>query len=96
MRTTKVVTISLPAETLATAQRIAAEEQRTMSELVREALRVYQREREEWADMLAYGKAKGKQLGIRNEQDVVRIIREERQKRTRKTAELAKVAVSGK
>lgn len=96
MRTTKVVTISLPAETLALAQRIAEEEQRTMSELMREALRVYQREREEWADMLAYGKAKGEQLGIRNEQDVVRIIREERRKRTQEAAKSAKVAVSGK
>ena len=46
MRTTKVVSISLPAETLAAAQKMAAKEQRTMSELMREAFRVYQREHE--------------------------------------------------
>ena len=91
MRTTKVVSISLPAETLAAAQRMAAEEQRTMSELMREAFRVYQRERKELADMFAYGERKGKELGIRSEQDVVRIIREERQNRTREAAKAAAI-----
>ena len=93
MRTTKVVTISLPAEMLAAAQRMAQEEQRTMSELMREAFRVYQRERQEWAELFAVGERAGKKAGIRNEQDVVRIIREERRKRTR---EAAKAAGSGK
>lgn len=89
MRTTKVVSISLPVEMLAAAQKIAKEEQRTMSELMREALRVYQRERLEWADIYAYGEAKGRQLGIRDEQNVVRIVRSERQKRTKKAAQSA-------
>ena len=61
-------------------------------ELMREAFRVYQREQKELADMYAYGERKGKKLGIRSEQDVVRIIREEREKRTRETA---KAAASG-
>ena len=93
MRTTKVVTISLPAETLAAAQRMAGEDQQTISELMRAAFRAYQRERQEWADIFAYGEQQGKKAGIRNEQDVVRIVREERRKRTR---EAAKAAVSGK
>ncbi|MBL0157449.1 MAG: ribbon-helix-helix protein, CopG family [Bryobacterales bacterium] len=93
MRTTKVVTISLPAETLAAAQKMAAEEQRTMSELMREAFRVYQRDREKWADIFAYGEQQGKKAGVRTEEDVVRIVREERRKIAQ---EAAKAAVSGK
>jgi hypothetical protein len=45
MRNTKVVSISMPAEMLKAAEIMAKQENRTMSELVREALRVYQRER---------------------------------------------------
>ena len=45
MRNTKVVSISLPAEMLEAAETLAKQENRTMSELMREALRVYQRER---------------------------------------------------
>ena len=96
MRTTKVVTISLPAETLAAAQRMAQEEQRTMSELMREAFRVYQRDRQEWAELFAVGERAGKKAGIRNEQDVVRIVREERRKIAQEAAEAAKAAGSGK
>ena len=46
MRTTKSVTISLPPAQLKTAERLAKKENRTMSELFREALRRY--EQEEW------------------------------------------------
>jgi metal-responsive CopG/Arc/MetJ family transcriptional regulator len=45
MRNTKVVSISLPAEMLEAAEIMAKRENRTMSELIPEALRVYQRER---------------------------------------------------
>ncbi len=93
MRSTKVVSISLPLETLAAAQLIAREEQRTMSELMREALRAYQRERREWDEIFALAAQKGREAGVRTEQDVVRIIRSERRKRTRAAA---KGVVSGK
>jgi CopG family transcriptional regulator/antitoxin EndoAI len=79
MRNTKVVSISLPAEMLEAAEHLAKQENRTMSELVREALRVYQRERQAWQGIFAYGQANAKRLGIRDEEDVVRIIREYRQ-----------------
>jgi metal-responsive CopG/Arc/MetJ family transcriptional regulator len=81
MRNTKVVSISLPAEMLKAAEIMAQQEKRTMSELVREALRVYQRERLAWQDIFAYGEANAKRLGIKNEQDVVRMVRESRQQR---------------
>ena len=51
MRNTKVVSISLPAEMLEAAEIMARQENRTMSELMREALRVYQRERRAWQDV---------------------------------------------
>lgn len=41
MRTTKTISISLPPKQLKAAERIAKRENRTMSELVREALRRY-------------------------------------------------------
>ena len=47
MRTTKSITISLPPEQLRIAERLAKKENRTMSELFREALRRY-RQQEEW------------------------------------------------
>jgi hypothetical protein len=42
MRTTKTISISLPPKQLRAAERIAKRENRTMSELVREALRRYE------------------------------------------------------
>ena len=42
MRTTKVLSVSLPPEMLSRAEQLARDEDRTMSELVREALRSYE------------------------------------------------------
>jgi Arc/MetJ-type ribon-helix-helix transcriptional regulator len=64
---------------LAQAERRARKEHRTMSELIREALRRYQRERE-WEEINAYGAAKARSLGI-GERDVVGVIRQFRKER---------------
>jgi hypothetical protein len=61
---------------------MAKQENRTMSEFMREALRVDQRERLAWQDIFAYGEANAKKLGIKNEQDVVRMVRESRRQRS--------------
>jgi len=85
MRTTKIVSISLPAAMLTEAEALAKEENRTMSELVREALRAYKRERAAWGGLLAYGK--GRPRAVSTEADAVRAVREVRQNRRRvKTA----------
>ena len=81
MRNTKVVSISLPAEMLEAAEIMARQESRTMSELMREALRVYQRERQAWQGVFAHGEANARRLGVRNEQDVVRMVRESRRQK---------------
>lgn len=79
MRTTKVVSITLPPAMMAAAERLARKEHRTISELFREALRRYQRERE-WDEINAYGRAKAREAGIR-EEDVVGLVKQVRRER---------------
>ena len=74
MRNSKVVSITLPPNMAAEAEELAKQEKRTMSELMREAFRRYQRQRE-WDEANAYGRAKAKEKGI-TEADVVRLIKE--------------------
>ena len=81
MRNTKVLSISLPTKMLEAAELMAKQEDRTMSELMREALRAYQRERRTWQDIFVYGEANAKRLGIKEEQDVVRMVRQSRQQK---------------
>jgi CopG family transcriptional regulator/antitoxin EndoAI len=77
MRTTKVVSITLPPAMFEEAQALAKQENRTMSELVREALRRYERERFfERARVLM--KPAADRLGIQNEDDVVELVRQVR------------------
>ena len=78
MRVAKRVSITLPPDLLVKAQEAAVREHRTMSELFREALRHYisqkpQANRETWNELLAYGQAKGSELGIATEADVERL-----------------------
>ena len=54
-----------------------------MSELVREALRFYKREREGLRGLLGYGTAKGRARGLKRDEDVVRTVREVRPNRRR-------------
>ena len=65
MRTTKVLSITLPEAMLKEAKKRARKENRTMSELVREALRRY-----EWTEWLkevqAYGEERARATGILN------------------------------
>ena len=77
MRTTKTLSVTLPPAMLSRAARLAKKEHRTMSELVREALRQYERQRW-WEQTNAYGRAQADALGI-GEDDVDRLIQEARQ-----------------
>ena len=61
------------------AERIARNEQRTMSELVREALRQYERNKW-WDEMNAYGRKSAEKAGVRTEEDVVEAVHEFRRK----------------
>jgi CopG family transcriptional regulator/antitoxin EndoAI len=89
MRTTKTLSITLPPEMLARAVEMARQENRTMSELVREALREYER-KNQWAQMNAFGRARAHELGL-SEADVERLVHEvRREQRTQKAAESKK------
>ncbi len=84
MRSTKTLSISLPPSQYKDMAKLAKKESRTMSELIREALRRYQAERELEA-VNGYGRAKAAQLGL-TEADVIPLIHEFRHaRRSKKT-----------
>ena len=88
MRTTKTLSITLPPEMLTRAERIARKEHRTMSELIREALRHYER-RNWWDEMNAYGAKSAATAGVKTGDDVAAAIhsfRKSPRKRPARTA----------
>lgn len=81
MRTTRTLSVTLPPEMLERAAAMAKREHRTMSELVREALREYER-KSWWAEMNAFGQAKARELGL-TETDVEAAVKDVRRTRSR-------------
>ena len=75
-RTTKTITFSLPPDMAEQVRHVMKEEGRTMSELVREALRVYMDERE-WRRLERYGRLRAREQGTTPE-DVERLVDEQR------------------
>jgi CopG family transcriptional regulator/antitoxin EndoAI len=65
MRTSKVLSLSLPPELFRAAQRTARREGRTRSELFREALRRYIRE-QKWRDLREYGERRAARRGLKS------------------------------
>lgn len=80
MRTTKTWSISLPPKLEKEAQRAAKEEHRTKSELIREALRRYLDGRQ-LKKLQAYGGKRARELGIVSEDDVDRLVHDDRSDR---------------
>jgi metal-responsive CopG/Arc/MetJ family transcriptional regulator len=80
-RRSKVLAVSVPPEAADEFQRLANMEGRNKSELFREMLRVYgvYRETGRFESLQRYGAARARQLGIRDERDVERLIEEARQ-----------------
>jgi len=77
MRTTTPITISLPTDLLQETQRVAREEARTRSELIREALRQYLASRR-WQRLRQWGAETAERLGIKTEADLQRLLDEVR------------------
>ena len=69
--------VKMPSALLAEIQAIANEEQRTLEELLREAVERYLQDRR-WQRLLAYGEQQARALGL-TEADVPRLIAEYRQ-----------------
>ncbi|HLJ78763.1 MAG TPA: ribbon-helix-helix protein, CopG family [Acidobacteriaceae bacterium] len=86
MRVAKTVSITLPPDLLDKAQEVAQRENRTMSELFREALRRYMSQDPEWESLLRRTRAKGKTSGITSESEVERRSDEFRQEKRRRVA----------
>ena len=75
-----MVAVSVPPESAEDFERMARQEGRNKSELFREMLRVYRiyRETGRFESLQRYGAARARALGVRDEQDVERLIREAR------------------
>lgn len=80
MRSSKIITVSLPAELARLAERLAKEERRTRSELVREALRDYAATRR-WRRLRRWGEASAQQAGVRTDRDIENAVGESRRSR---------------
>ena len=79
-RPSKVLSVSVPADTARDFDQIAHQEGRNKSELFREMLRVYRvhRETREFELIQRNGNAAARRAGIRDENDVERLIEEAR------------------
>lgn len=75
MRTSKLVTISLPPELLEKIEKIARKENRTRSEFFRETVRQYLA-KEEWRELNRYARSVAGKAGIDTEEDVDRLVDE--------------------
>ncbi len=75
---TQTLNIALPKDLVKKVDEVAKKEYRNRSELIREALRVYLADKQEWNDLLNYGKKVGKEMGIKSEAEVNKIVFEYR------------------
>jgi len=75
MRTTKPITISLPADLVRETQRVAREESRTRSDLIRDALQQYLASRR-WRRLRQWGAETAERLGLKTEADLQRLLAE--------------------
>jgi CopG family transcriptional regulator / antitoxin EndoAI len=73
LRTTKLVSFSIMPDFLREVEKVAKEENRTNSELIREALRRYIEDRE-WEKLTRYARIKSTETGIKTEEDIQRVV----------------------
>lgn len=75
---TQTFNIALPKGLVKKVDEAAKREYRNRSELIREALRVYLKDIEEWEDLFKYGRRTGKRMGLKSEDAVNKIVYEYR------------------
>ncbi|MEM0201319.1 MAG: ribbon-helix-helix protein, CopG family [Candidatus Micrarchaeaceae archaeon] len=80
MRTTKILTLSIPPKLAKQIKSFSEEEQMTRSEFLREAIRQYIRKMK-WEKIRMYGTQKVIELGIESEKDIEKLIDEYRDKK---------------
>lgn len=79
-RTTKTLTVSLSPKTFAELERLAAEEGKSKSQLVREMFEAYRERKldETWEELREYGRATAERFGLESEDDLLRLVNEGR------------------
>jgi CopG family transcriptional regulator / antitoxin EndoAI len=77
LRNTKLISISILPELLEKLNKIAKEESRTRSELLREAVRRYIEEKE-WQDISRYARTVAEKTGVHSEEEVNRLVEDYR------------------
>jgi metal-responsive CopG/Arc/MetJ family transcriptional regulator len=70
----QTLNISLPKDLVIKADLVAQKEYRSRSELIKEALMRYLKDKGVWDELFAYGKKIGKKMGIKSEEDVYEIV----------------------
>ena len=78
---TQTINLSLPKKLLSRIDQQAKKESRSRSELIREVTRGYLERISSWDQIFKYGKKKAKELGIKSEEDVYRMVQEYRQEK---------------
>lgn len=76
---TATINLSLPKKLLSQIDRQSKKETRSRSELIREATRRYLKRISAWDEIFKYGRKKAKELEIKSEEDVYRMVQEYRQ-----------------
>lgn len=75
---TRTLNIALPKKMVKKVDEVAKKEYRNRSELVREALRRYLEDKSEWDQIFKAGEKAMKDMGIKNDEEVDRIVYEYR------------------
>lgn len=77
-RSTRVVSFSLSPEMAEEIEELAQKERRSKSELLREMVHVYKERQaeEEWQDLFAFGEKTAQRFGIKNEDELFKILNE--------------------
>lgn len=78
---TQTLNIALPVDLVSKVDDLAKKEYRNRSELIRESLRIYINEREEWGQIFKSGEKTMKEMGITNEEEIDKTVYEFRHKR---------------
>ncbi|OGF98880.1 hypothetical protein A2153_03995 [Candidatus Gottesmanbacteria bacterium RBG_16_38_7b] len=75
---TQTLNIALPKELVKQVDKVAAKEFRNRSELIREVLRIYLEDKNEWEEIFRLGEITMKRIGNKSEKDIDKIVLEYR------------------
>ena len=71
---TQTFNIAIPVDLLQRVDLVAKKEYKNRSELIREALRIYLEDKNEWEEIFKLGEKVMQEMGIKNEDDINRIV----------------------